>query len=117
MYLPQELGVIMSDRFWKIRGNDGGLQVFERAIAEGSLSESEMIVILQRLASRHLTDYEVASWSLRDNANGYAAHLEVQRCHGKNYALMTTRSDHHYIANEEINPKRRSKKIQTATIL
>ncbi len=107
----------MSDRFWKIRGNDGGLQVFERAIAEGSLSESEMIVILQRLASRHLIDYEVVSSSLRKNANGYAAHLEVQRCHGKNYALMTTGSDHHYIATEEINPKKRSKKIPRGALL
>ncbi len=52
--------------------------------------------LLQRLASRHLTDNEVVSASLRKNADAYANHLEVQRNYGGKYALMTTGRVHYY---------------------
>ena len=88
----------MSIRSWKIRGYDGNRQVFERAIPLGSLSDAQVTMLLQRLASRHLTDEEVVSASLRRNAVGYAPHLEVQKNPGGKYAIMTTGSGHHYAA-------------------
>lgn len=91
----------MSNRSWKICGYDGAREVFQRAVPEGALSESEVIILLQRLASRHLTDDDVVSSSLRKNADDYAVHLEVQRSRGGKYVLMTTGSGHHYIATIE----------------
>ena len=57
--------------------------------------------LLQRLASRHLTDDEVVSASLRKNADAYATHLEVQRNYGEKYPFMTTGGGHYYSVNVE----------------
>ncbi len=86
----------MSKRIWRIYGYDGDRAVFTRTVPKRSLSEREMIRLLQRLTSRHLTDDEVVSSSLRKNADDYASHLEVQQNHGEKYALMTTGSGHYY---------------------
>lgn len=88
----------MTKRFWKIRGYDGNRKVFEQTVSAGSLSEPEMTALLKHLASRHLSEDEVVSASLRRNAKDYVGHLEIQRNTGRKYALMTTGSDRHYIA-------------------
>jgi len=88
----------MSKQIWRIYGYDGDRAVFTRTVPRWSLSESEMIRLLQRLASRHLTVDEVVSASLRKNADAYATHLEVQRNYGGKYAFMTTGSGHYYSA-------------------
>lgn len=85
----------MPQPFWKIQGYDGLEKTFEQTIPFGSLSEKEMIALLQRLAARHLDDEEVVSASLRKNACGYEAHLEVNRIDS---GLMTTGSGHNYTA-------------------
>jgi len=71
----------MPRRVWKIRGYDGDKQVFEQSIPAGSLTDQEMIALLQRLASRHLSDGDVIASSLKKNASGYAPLLEVRRHH------------------------------------
>jgi hypothetical protein len=63
-------------RFWRIEGYDGTRLFFRKILAFGSLSEPEMITLLKRLASRHLTDDEIIAASIRSNARGYAPHLE-----------------------------------------
>ena len=88
----------MPQQVWKIRGYDGGEPIFERIIAVGAISEKDMTTLLQRLASRHLTDDEVVSASLRKNADGYAPHLEILSNKGGAPGLMTTGSGHHYTA-------------------
>ena len=72
--------------------------MWERLIPLGLLSEAEMIVLLQRLATRHLDDDEVVNSSLRKNVKGYLSHLEVRQNIGGKPALMTTGTGHHYTA-------------------
>jgi len=88
----------MGSRSWVIVGYDSTKQVYERRLPEGSLSEAEVITMLQRLASRHLTDDEVVSASLRKNASAHRSDFEVLRNGGGRYALMTT-GNPHYIAS------------------
>ena len=91
----------MTRRHWVIRGYDGSDQTFERTMSEGLLTEAEMKVVLERLACRHLSDEEVVSASLRKNAAGYRADLEIRQSHGGRFALMTTSSGCHYTATVE----------------
>ncbi len=91
----------MTRRHWVIRGYDGSEQTFERALPEGLLSEAEMKIVLQRLACRHLSDEEVVSASLRKNAAGYRADLEVRQSHGGRFTLMTAGTGCHYAATVE----------------
>jgi hypothetical protein len=55
----------MAKRIWKITGYLGDKSIYERAIRNGALSEKAMISPLQRLASRHLSEDEVVSSSLK----------------------------------------------------
>jgi len=71
----------MPRRVWKIRGYEDERQVFEQAIPAGSLTDQEMVALLQRLASRHLSDGEVIASSLNKNTRGHAPYLEVRRDH------------------------------------
>ncbi len=91
----------MARRYWVIRGYDGSEPIFERRMPEGSLTEAEMKVVLQRLACRHLSDDEIVCASLRKKAAGYRADLEIRQSHGGKYALMTTGSGNHYAATVE----------------
>ena len=87
----------MSNRVWKIRGFDGMALTFERSIPEGSLSEAEVKVMLQRLVARHLTDGEVVGGSLRQGTAGYRHDFEILRARGE----MTNGSGMHYTAAVE----------------
>ncbi len=91
----------MAQKVWKIRGYAGLELIFEQSIAAGSLSEQEITALLQRLASRHLSDNEVVSASLRKNARGYAPHLEVLPNTRGTPGLMTTSTDYNYTATIE----------------
>jgi hypothetical protein len=68
-----------SKKFWKVAGYDGMQQIFEKTLPESSLSEDQMIELLQRLAARHLTPNEIVRASLRPNSKEYAPLLEVHR--------------------------------------
>ncbi len=85
---------------WKIRGHDGLVPIFEQTIP-GNLSEREVIALLQRLASRHLSNDEVVSASLRKNAKGYTPHLEVLPNHHGTPGIMTTCGGYNYVATIE----------------
>ena len=62
-------------KVWQIRGWDGTDAIFECEMP-GQMSEPEISVTLQRLVSRHLSEREVVSASLRKNASGYVPLLE-----------------------------------------
>lgn len=81
---------------WIIAGHDGLDEIFSQSV--GDLSEPEVATLLQRLASRHLTENEIISSSLRKGWKGYAPLLEIERSRGKPFALMTTGTDFHYTA-------------------
>lgn len=55
---------------WVIGGWDSTDRIFEER-APGNLSESEVLVILQRLACQYLESDEIVSSSLRRNHSGY----------------------------------------------
>ena len=84
---------------WRICGYDGIEPLFERTIAAGSMTNQEMTTLLQRLASRHLSDDEIVSASMRTNANGYAPHLEVLLNHQGSPGLMVSGGRYSYIAS------------------
>ncbi len=86
---------------WKIRGFDGLQIVFERTIAQNSLSDAEAIAMLQRLQARHLSDREIVSASLRQGTAGYRHDFEVQKNHEGSYGFITTNAGQHYAATIE----------------
>ena len=85
----------MPKKYWIIRGYDGLEKVYERRLPLGNLSEKEITSMLKRLAAQHLSEDEIVSASLRKNAKGYMALLEVSR--GLNPEFSIGRNPH-YIA-------------------
>ncbi len=88
---------------WRIAGYNSNELEFECRIPEGTLSEAEVIVLLQRLAARHLDPDEVVSSSLRKNAKSYVGHLEITKSYGKKNALMTRGNPFYTAAVEDGN--------------
>ena len=96
-------------QFWKITGYEGLQRLYERQIPLGSMSESKMTTLLQRLAARHLDFDEVIDSSLRKSAEGRPNHFEVREISGRKRGLETLGTGHHYIATiEEGNDAQRA---------
>ena len=74
-------------RYWRIRGYDGDNKTYEKLIPEGSLRESDIVALLQRLSARHLAEDEIVSSSIRHSVSGYLPHLEPQ----------ISKDDHHTV--------------------
>jgi hypothetical protein len=91
----------MARLIWKITGYLGDKSIYERAVRKGALSQKAMIALLQRLASRHLSEDEVVSSSLKQDDRDYCSALEIRRNCGGRDALMTTGSGHYYTALAE----------------
>lgn len=85
-------------RYWKIAGYDGEKQTFEKILPAGSLSESQVILLLQRLAAKHLDDEEIVSASLRSKAPGYRSLLEPQRGRGGRRPTISVEAGRTYVA-------------------
>lgn len=68
-------------RFWKIEGYDSTRLLFQNVLPLGYLSEGQMMSLLQRLASKHLTEDEIVAASQRPNSKGYAPLLEPHTDH------------------------------------
>ena len=88
-----------SKQYWKIEGSDGLNKTFETRLPAGSLSEREIIVLLQRLSARHLDEDEIVSSSLRRNATGYTRHLESQIDQGGRPTIRVGGSGPFYVAS------------------
>ncbi len=88
-----------SKQYWKIEGSDGLNKTFETRLPAGSLSEREIIVLLQRLSARHLDEDEIVSSSLRRNATGYTRHLESQIDQGGRRPTITVGDNPCYVAS------------------
>jgi hypothetical protein len=104
--LPALLG-----NLWQTTGYLGDKSIYERAIRKGALSEKAMIALLQRLASRHLSEDEIVSSSLKKDDHGYCSALEIHRSRGGRDALMTTTGSGHYytalVEKAEAKPPKR----------
>ncbi len=88
----------MAKLIWKITGYLGDKSIYERVVRRGALSQKAMVTLLQRLASRHLSEDEVVSSSLKKDDRDYCSALEIRRNYGGRDALMTTGSGHYYTA-------------------
>ena len=88
-----------SKRYWKIEGWDSYNKTFEKVLPKGSLSESQIVVLLQRLLARHLDEEEIVSSSLRRKAHGYTAHLEPQFGRGARRPTITVGDNPYYVAS------------------
>jgi len=79
---------------WLIEAFQGGHPTFSLEVAG---HENRVTRLLERLAARHLTDNEII-----DATFGSRKDLEIQRDKrlGVPTMLMTTGTDHHYVARE-----------------
>ena len=68
---------MLGKRSWKIEGREGAELFWEQELP-GSLGEKRIIELLQRLASRHLTEDEIVSCSLPQKSSCYRPLLEPQ---------------------------------------
>lgn len=65
-------------RMLRIIGQDGlSAPFFQMDIAASALGVGGLQTLLERLASRHLSDDEIVAASLRRNMPGYATHLVI----------------------------------------
>ena len=85
-------------RYWKIEGYVGTDKIFEKVLPEASLSESETVILMQRLLATHLDQAEIVSSSLRHTGAGYTSHLEPQIDHS-HHPMIRVGSSTYYVAN------------------
>ena len=93
----------MGRRQWKITGFDSLSKIFECSFPVAYLSASEIVVLLQRLASTHLTKDEIILSSFRKNTIGYRPDLEIApNLGGKRYGVNTSGNPYYIARVEEI---------------
>ena len=92
----------MSEKVWVITGFESTESVYKHQLPLASLSEAEVVTLLQRLAARHLTPDEVVSASVREDTPGYTNLLEVMPDRGGKYALSVGHHHHYTATIEEI---------------
>lgn len=87
-------------REWLVHGYNGIEPIYERRLPSKDLSESQAVIMLQRLAARHLSDDEVVGSSLKRGSAGCRNHLEINRDkrRGRPLILSTTGTNVHYVA-------------------
>ncbi|MDE0047129.1 MAG: hypothetical protein OXU19_14930, partial [bacterium] len=86
---------------WMIRGADGGSPIYEKSVPVECFSDEEMIVLLQRLDSRHLEPDEVVASSLPKGRKGRMTHLDIPPTGPNNRAHYTTGSPYYVATVEE----------------
>jgi hypothetical protein len=84
--------------FWRIEG--GGLdESFERYVPVGSMTESEVKVLLQRLAATQLTPDEVFFSSLRRGSKGRSSHLDLHIDRARPGGTISTTGTPYFVAS------------------
>ena len=87
---------------WVITGYDGGERIFEHAVADLEIPETEIAAILQRLASRHLSCDEVLLASLPHGRAHAAGSLDITReATGQGRQLSTTGNPYYVAQSDE----------------
>ena len=87
-----------SVKHWKIQGVDGLKVFYEAIIPFRHVTEKQVEVMLQRLASRHLTPAEIIACSTRRNSEGHRDLLVVKNETKPGRVLFYTTLDPHYLA-------------------
>ena len=63
---------------WRIEGYDGDRKFLQNTIGYDGVRESDIVAMLQRLTSKHLSDAEVIDASLPKGMVGHSSSLEPQ---------------------------------------
>ncbi len=87
----------LQKRSWLIQGYDGLQPLFQKKLSS-SLSEKEVIGLLQRLAARDLSIEEVIRASLRRSMKPYSSALQVKR-EPRERTILSCGENPHYIAS------------------
>ena len=66
----------MGPKRWRIQGFDGDKLLIQETMGYESFTEAEIIALLERLASKYLTEHEIISASRRKGDVGYSCLLE-----------------------------------------
>ena len=61
--------------FWRVVGYDDVRPFYQKILPAMDLSDIQMILLLQRLVSRHLTDDEIVACSRKSGTVGYSPFL------------------------------------------
>jgi hypothetical protein len=85
---------------WRIAGYDGTTPIFE-ATVPGHLAPMELTKLLQRLASKHLSEADIVAASLRKNSKGYSPVLEPQIEALQSRCLVTVGNNPFYVASKQ----------------
>jgi hypothetical protein len=85
--------------FWRIEAYDKDRCIFEKVISVSAFSKLTMRRLLQRLAASRLTEDQIIEASLRRNARGYAAHLEVRPLSAAARYTITCGSNPRFVAS------------------
>jgi len=81
----------------RITGQDGlNEPFFSMEISAASLGRGGLSTLLQRLASRHLSDREIVAASLKKNARGYSGLLDVSKPHPDDRRYIWSAGDNPY---------------------
>lgn len=85
-------------KHWKIQGVEGLKVFYEATIPFRHMTENQIEVMLQRLASRHLTPDEIIACSTRRNSEGHRDLLVVKNETKPGRVLLYTTLDPYYLA-------------------
>lgn len=88
----------MVAKHWKIVGIDSLKPFFEQLVPFGQITEKQMIELLKRLASKHLTEGELIDCAKRGNVVGHRDLLRVKSDSRPGMVLLYTTLDPHYLA-------------------
>jgi hypothetical protein len=78
-------------------------KIYETDLPIGSLSESEMVVLLQRLTCRHLSEDEIVEASLRKSSKRHnPIPLEIEKeSTAERFSMSVGRNPYYYIASAQ----------------
>lgn len=88
----------MRGKHWLIRGYDGAALQKRWSISFGMMSEKQIIVLLERLACKHLSPDEIMSASMRKGSPGYSALLEARKETTRGRRIIGVGESLHYVA-------------------
>lgn len=88
---------------WLIQGYKSTQKIYETELPLGSLSEAEMIVLLQRLACRHLSEDEIVDVSVRKSSKRHSPiPLAIEReSTREGFSMSIGHNPFYYIASRQ----------------
>jgi hypothetical protein len=91
---------------WVIQGYKSTQKTYETELPLGSLTEGEMVVLLQRLACRHLSEDDIVDASVRKSSKRHnPVPLEIDKeSTAERFSMSVGHNPHYYIASSQPEP-------------